>query len=121
MSNELKHHGVKGMRWGVRRSPKQLGHDTKKTKTRKRLSELTDDELSTKVKRMEMEKKYKDLDKSLHSSRGKNFIVDVLEASGKNILTQTTVYLGGKAVNKLLGMFFEDQKAINPKKGQKEK
>ena len=26
--NELYHHGLKGMKWGVRRTPAQLGHDT---------------------------------------------------------------------------------------------
>ena len=26
--NELYHHGIKGMKWGVRRTPSQLGHDT---------------------------------------------------------------------------------------------
>lgn len=28
---EIYHHGIKGMKWGVRRSPEQLGHVTKKT------------------------------------------------------------------------------------------
>lgn len=28
---EIYHHGIKGMKWGVRRSPEQLGHTTKKT------------------------------------------------------------------------------------------
>lgn len=27
MSNSLQHHGVKGQKWGVRRTPQQLGHD----------------------------------------------------------------------------------------------
>ena len=28
--NELYHHGIKGMKWGVRRTPAQLGHETGK-------------------------------------------------------------------------------------------
>lgn len=28
MEYELYHHGIKGMKWGVRRTKKQLGHDT---------------------------------------------------------------------------------------------
>ena len=28
MNGSLKHHGVKGQKWGVRRTPQQLGHET---------------------------------------------------------------------------------------------
>lgn len=46
MNNELYHHGIKGMKWGVRRSPEQLGHkpqaqnrtDTSKHLSKKKLS-----------------------------------------------------------------------------------
>lgn len=30
MENELTHYGIKGMKWGVRRTPAQLGHDLMK-------------------------------------------------------------------------------------------
>lgn len=44
-SNELMHHGIKGMRWGVRRTPAQLGHKTsgkkKKSTSTEKPKELT--------------------------------------------------------------------------------
>lgn len=39
-NNELYHHGIKGMKWGIRRTPAQLGHDTGKIdlqKTKKKV------------------------------------------------------------------------------------
>ena len=33
----LIHHGVKGMKWGVRRTPEQLGHSPKVAKAGKRV------------------------------------------------------------------------------------
>lgn len=33
-NNELIHHGIKGMKWGVRRTPAQLGHETTNKKSR---------------------------------------------------------------------------------------
>ena len=35
-TNELQHHGVKGMKWGVRRTPQQLGHDIRKRRAQKK-------------------------------------------------------------------------------------
>ena len=81
--DELYHYGVKGMKWGVRRTAEQLGHIVKKgastiakkasesreksrqkrayTKERsKPISEMTDDELRKRLNRLDMEKKYRD-------------------------------------------------------------
>lgn len=35
-TNYLQHHGVKGMKWGVRRTPQQLGHEIKKRRAQKK-------------------------------------------------------------------------------------
>lgn len=35
--SELVHYGIKGMKWGVRRSPKQLGHETAKDSKKEKL------------------------------------------------------------------------------------
>ena len=162
--NELYHYGVKGMKWGIRRTPAQLGHKTasKKKETssepgavkkatkkvgeaisdkraaskqkkaaekevkaqqkrrKKPISEMTDDELQSEISRLELEKRYRDLSPKQKSS-GKDFVVDVLKASGKNIATQTATYVMGTAVNKAAERVFNDPNIINPKKGQKDK
>lgn len=92
----LMHYGVKGMKWGVRRTPAQLGHkpsgsrrkksgssskgnarkrqisglvkkrmEKKKVRRRKQAFEFTDEELQAAVKRLQLEKQYNDLVKSI--------------------------------------------------------
>lgn len=135
MENTLQHYGVLGMKWGVRRSPAQLGRkkyakkeksvSNKKekrklsAKSKKTVKDWTDDELRAKINRLELEKKYRDLLKAENApkvSKGKAFVSDILDKSGKNIGTQLTTYALGTAVNKML-----KTNAVNPKKGQKDK
>lgn len=137
---ELYHHGIKGMKWGIRRTPAQLARargkipsekETKQTVSKKQsspqkksISELSDDEIRSKINRLELEKRYQDLLKSTtppKSTRGRDFVMRVLERSGENIATQLTTDVMGKAVNATIGKLLNDPNLVNPKKGQKDK
>ena len=125
--DELYHYGIKGMKWGVIRTAEQLGHIVKSAKSlydsnkaKKRAKEeaaiakkrskitnpkkLTTEELNARIKRLQLEKTYKELTKDTETAtRGKNFVMDILESSGKNLFTQVTNHYGAKALNKVLG------------------
>lgn len=126
----LSHHGIKGMKWGIRRFQNKDGTLTPEGKKRvskndrksdspiqKSVKELTDDEIRNRISRLRLEKDYADLMKSTQrNSKGKTFVADILEKSGKNIATQVVTYGLGSAVNMLAG-----KEIVNPKKGQKDK
>lgn len=147
----LAHHGIKGMKWGVRRTPEQLARASgrpvkeiagkekgsggaKKTASsssgKKSLSDLSDDELRQRISRLELEKRYKDLEKAdakPKSTRGRDFCVNVLETIGKNTLTnigtQAANHILGETINKLAGVSSDDKshRIVNPQKGQEDK
>lgn len=133
----LAHYGVKGMRWGVRRTPVQLGHRTKsktakqifrnakseKQKTdassssKKAAHELSDAELREAIGRLELERRYKELSRNPQPAKtdaGRKFVNNILAKSGENIGTQFATYVMGTLVNKIAG-----EEIVNPRKGQK--
>lgn len=135
--DELYHYGIKGMKWGVIRTAEQLGHiaksakslyDSHKAKKRakkeaakaKKRSKITNpkklstEELNARIKRLQLEKDYNDLVKDTNRTRkGKNFVMDILESSGKNLFTQVVNHYGAKALNEAIG---EDVIFANNKK-----
>ena len=65
---ELKHHGIKGQKWGVRRFQNKDGTLTAKGKKRysdssEDIKNMSDDELRSRINRLRNEKKYIDLTK----------------------------------------------------------
>lgn len=103
MSAELVHYGILGMKWGVRRTPEQLGHRTspkRKTKVMsadqkrkaamkkdvKRRHTLSDVDLRKKIERIKMEKQLRELTAE-EIAPGKKFVAEVLSASGKKVAT----------------------------------
>ena len=61
-NNELRHYGIKGMKWGVRRFQNEDGSYTAAGKRRakqQKAESMSDEELAARVKRLNMEKTYK--------------------------------------------------------------
>lgn len=85
----------------------------------KTISEMSDDEIRQSISRLQLEKQYSDLVRSLNpeskqeskpspqQQKGKKFISDILYNSGKaaatTVLTATFTYAGATAINKMFG------------------
>lgn len=88
MGNILSHYGVKGMKWGVRRSKSQLERAAKQ-RTGKSIKDMSDDELRAVVNRMNLEQQYSRLSSGKGSGRNRG-------------LTQAgATFVGGIALNVL--------------------
>lgn len=76
----LEHHGVKGQKWGVIR--KSRSSSSGKTGYQKKAKSLSDAELNKRIKRMELEKKYSDLNLAA-TSPGRHFAQNILSNQSK--------------------------------------
>lgn len=142
-NNELMHYGVPGMKWGVRRTPAQLGR--KKTSSSKSLfgkkkpkpkpkaksesskketapkpksvKEMSDEELSTAISRLQLEQKYKELSPQKVST-GKavtkrilnNIIVPAAEDVGRQMVKTALTRAGNKTLSEVFKDFSEADK-----------
>ena len=95
MAEEIWHHGIKGMKWGVRHTPEQLGHKTgsksakkddshedyKNAHDNKSVRKMSDAELRTRLNRLNMEKQYSQMNPS-RVSRGLKILGATVAAVG---------------------------------------
>lgn len=83
-SSELYHHGILGMKWGIRRTPEQLGHAPANSHgssgpKKQKLKDMSDAELTQKIRRLKLEREYKELNESSAIKLGKALVSKVLE------------------------------------------
>lgn len=100
-SKDIKHHGIKGQKWGVRRTQKQIEADSEdvasvkkareKIKENKTTDVLSNKELQQVVTRLNLEQQYKNLTTSKNKEfiKGENFIKDLIK-TGKTINDATS-------------------------------
>jgi len=112
----IAHHGVRGMKWGVRRKPApRTSNDYKRTaKLRNRkTSELSNRQLSAINNRRQLETKYNQMNPS-KVTRGHNAVRDVLAVAGtasalfalsQSPAGKALISLGKKKVNQQLKLF----------------
>lgn len=85
---ELQHHGVKGMKWGVRK--KRARHeDYQKAHSRKHVSEMSDKELRERNNRLQMEQQYAQLTK--RKNHGARAIKAVIAGAGTLIALDNAI------------------------------
>lgn len=124
----IEHHGIKGQRWGIRRTLAQLGHlvktgykkttsslkeasDKRKKKIAekkaaaaakpKSLQEMSDAEIRKCIDRMQLEKQYKGLYRELHPKQiaaGEKFM-----KSAKSVLGESMKNIGGQTATYIMG------------------
>lgn len=90
LENHLAHYGKKGMRWGVRKSGSRGSSKktAKRTTYQKSPSKLSDAELQRRVRRLETEKRYLELNNATKTtSSGKKAVNKVLSQIGNSAST----------------------------------
>lgn len=133
----LAHHGVKGMKWGVRKAPERSGSSSKGKRkkvldfifrrnkpkkstvvkatkqekaTPKSVKKMSDAEIAQRTDRLQREKRLLDLEGTTPTQKGKSIMSEVIQNVAKNSLQQIATQQLVKRGNALI-----DKQLGNPK------
>lgn len=149
VNGELYHHGIKGMKWGVRRTAAQLGHKiasgakkaaaaaneahekrkevkAKQKAASKPLSEMSNEELKAMKERLQLQKDVLSLKSDISRlspqkvSAGKKF-VEAMKPLGKKLANDVAMPLITKELKKRVGLETKDELEGLKKEHQKAK
>lgn len=103
---ELRHYGIKGMKWGVRRTPEQLARASgnSRSERRKEAKSMSDAELKSKINRLNMEKQYVDLTAGKSDNdkvkKGAEIVGKLAGNMAKQLITQQVVSRANNKINR---------------------
>lgn len=94
----LEHFGVRGMKWGQRKAPRNTVYG-------KQTRGLSEKELNRRIDRMELERHYRELNTPQRSA-GRDYTNSLIAASGTAIVTAGLGAVAGFFVQRALGRRF---------------
>jgi hypothetical protein len=115
MKNEIRHVGVLGMRWGRRKGkssgPASKDHETVSVIRKKKVSELSNDEIKIATSRIQLENQYKSL-KPSKVARGLKTVDTTLLTMGKVAAAGATITAAVTAGKKIYDLIPKKALAI---------
>lgn len=126
----LKQYGIPGMKWGIRRAttrgstppskrkPKNEGSPVETEGSHKRVRDMTDSELQSKIRRIQLERQLESLMQKPPppKSKGRELVESILYDTGRDLGKKALTHIGTQALDRVIPGFAASQKKEKGKK-----
>ena len=126
----LKQYGIPGMKWGIRRAttrgstppskrkPKAEGSSVETEGGHKRVRDMTDSELQSKIRRIQLERQLESLMQKPPppKSKGRELVESILYDTGRDLGKKALTHIGTQALDRVIPGFAASQKKEKGKK-----